>query len=95
MGYNTSILLQSGLSDLQAHWGYVIFTVVNFVMTMVGMYAGRSQGAQVPAGSGHQRNHRFAGCCRDGVSWNGKAERGLPQPGAGHGGREPGTDLAL
>jgi len=25
------------LSDLHAHWGYVIFTIVNFVMTMVGM----------------------------------------------------------
>ena len=37
LGYNTAILLQSGLSDLQAHWGYVIFTVVNFVMTMVGI----------------------------------------------------------
>ncbi|MGA2536252.1 MAG: MFS transporter, partial [Terracidiphilus sp.] len=36
-GYNVGILLQSGLSDLQAHWGYVIFTVVNFTMTMVGM----------------------------------------------------------
>ena len=37
IGYNTGILLQSGLSDLHAHWGYVIFTVVNFLMTMVGM----------------------------------------------------------
>lgn len=37
IGYNASILLQSGLSDLQAHWGYVIFTVVNFLMTTVGM----------------------------------------------------------
>jgi len=37
IGYNTGILLQSGLSDLHAHWGYVIFTIVNFVMTMVGM----------------------------------------------------------
>jgi MFS family permease len=35
--YNTGILLQSGLSDLQAHWGYVILTVVNFTMTMVGV----------------------------------------------------------
>ena len=25
IGYNTNILLQSGLSDVQAHWGYVIF----------------------------------------------------------------------
>ena len=37
IGYNTSILLQSGLSDLHAHWGYLLFTIVNFVMTMVGM----------------------------------------------------------
>ncbi len=35
--YNTGILLQSGLSDLYAHWGYVIFTAVNFLMTTVGM----------------------------------------------------------
>ena len=37
IGFNTSILLQSGLSDLEAHWGYVAFTTVNFLMTMVGM----------------------------------------------------------
>jgi MFS family permease len=37
IGYNTNILLQSGLSDLYAHWGYVIFTTVNFVVTMVAM----------------------------------------------------------
>ena len=37
IGYNTSILLQSGLSDLHAHWGYVIFTAMNFLMTSVGM----------------------------------------------------------
>ena len=37
IGYNTDILLQSGLSDLQAHWGYVLFTLVNFLMTVVGM----------------------------------------------------------
>jgi MFS family permease len=37
IGYNTNILLQSGLSDVQAHWGYVIFTVVNFLMTMGGV----------------------------------------------------------
>ena len=37
IGYNTNILLQSGLSDLQAHWGYVLFTVVNFLMTIGGI----------------------------------------------------------
>ena len=36
IGYNTNILLQSGLSDLQAHWGYVLFTLINFSMTVVG-----------------------------------------------------------
>src|ERR1700722_7179371 len=33
IGFNTNILLQSGLSDLQAHWGYVLFTVFNFCFT--------------------------------------------------------------
>jgi SP family myo-inositol transporter-like MFS transporter 13 len=37
IGYNTNILLQSGLSDVQAHWGYVIFTLVNFLMTIGGV----------------------------------------------------------
>jgi MFS family permease len=35
--YNTGILLQSGMSDLLAHWGYVIFTAVNFLATTIGM----------------------------------------------------------
>jgi len=37
IGFNTIILLQSGLSDLAAHWGYVLLTAVNFFMTMLGM----------------------------------------------------------
>jgi MFS family permease len=37
IGYNTSILLQSGLSDLVAHWGYVLFTLINFLATTIGM----------------------------------------------------------
>ncbi len=37
IGYNANILLQSGLSDVQAHWGYVIFTIVNFLMTIGGV----------------------------------------------------------
>ena len=37
IAYNTNILLQSGLSDLHAHWGYVIFTIINFLMTIMGM----------------------------------------------------------
>ncbi|MBV8073768.1 MAG: MFS transporter, partial [Acidobacteriaceae bacterium] len=37
IGYNTNILLQSGLSDVQSHWGYVLFTMINFLMTMGGV----------------------------------------------------------
>jgi MFS transporter, SP family, solute carrier family 2 (myo-inositol transporter), member 13 len=37
IGYNTNILLQSGLSDVQAHWGYVLFTVINFLVTIAGV----------------------------------------------------------
>lgn len=37
IAYNANILLQSGLSDLQAHWGYVIFTAINFLLTIGGI----------------------------------------------------------
>ena len=37
VGYNTDILLQSGLSDTRAHLGYVGFTFMNFLMTVIGM----------------------------------------------------------
>jgi SP family myo-inositol transporter-like MFS transporter 13 len=35
IGYNATILIQAGLSDTSAHMGYVILTLVNFLMTMV------------------------------------------------------------
>jgi MFS family permease len=37
IGYNVDILIQSGLSDVLAHWGYVVFTLMNFLMTVVGL----------------------------------------------------------
>ena len=37
IGYNATILIQAGLNDFQAHWGYLIFTTMNFVMTIVGV----------------------------------------------------------
>jgi MFS family permease len=37
IAYNATILIQSGLSDNQAHLGYVIFTLVNFVVTCAAM----------------------------------------------------------
>jgi len=37
IAYNTDILLQSGLSDFNAHLGYVLFTLVNFAVTFGGV----------------------------------------------------------
>ena len=37
IAYNTGILLQGGLTDLQAHWGYVVFMGMNFLFTFAGM----------------------------------------------------------
>ena len=37
IGYNATILIQAGLSDAHAHLGYVILTLVNFLVTMIGM----------------------------------------------------------
>ncbi len=34
IGYNATILIQAGLNDRQAHLGYVILTIVNFLMTI-------------------------------------------------------------
>ncbi|MFZ0392643.1 MAG: MFS transporter [Terracidiphilus sp.] len=37
IGYNTDVLIVSGLSDVMAHWGYVLFTLLNFLATIVGL----------------------------------------------------------
>lgn len=37
IGFNTNITLQSGLTDVMAHWGYVLFTFCNFLFTIIGM----------------------------------------------------------
>lgn len=37
IGYNADILLQSGLSDFAAHWGYFFFQCVNFLFTLGGV----------------------------------------------------------
>jgi MFS transporter, SP family, solute carrier family 2 (myo-inositol transporter), member 13 len=37
IGYNADILLQSGLSDFAAHWGYFIFQCINFSVTLIGV----------------------------------------------------------
>ena len=37
ISYMATILLQAGLNDVQAHWGYLLLTTVNFLMTMGGI----------------------------------------------------------
>ncbi len=37
IGYNADILLQSGLSDFAAHWGYFFFQCINFSVTLLGV----------------------------------------------------------
>jgi MFS transporter, SP family, solute carrier family 2 (myo-inositol transporter), member 13 len=37
VGFNTNILIQGGLPDVQAHWGYVIFSSLNFLFTIIGV----------------------------------------------------------
>lgn len=37
IGYNTTILLQGGLSDYQAHLGSLLFSIVNFGTTIIGV----------------------------------------------------------
>ena len=95
IGYNTGILLQSGLSDLHAHWGYVIFTVVNFLATMIGMMLVDRKGRKfllVMGTSGVICRFGLRGIA---LSIDGKAERGLPRCSAGDGCARPGTDAAL
>jgi MFS family permease len=35
IGYNTTILLQGGLDDVQAHWGYVVFNTIGCLATVI------------------------------------------------------------
>jgi hypothetical protein len=37
IGYNTTILLQSGLDDVQAHWGYVLFNTCGCLATIIAL----------------------------------------------------------
>ena len=95
IGYNTGILLQSGLSDLASHWGYVIFTVVNFLATTIGMVLVDRKGRKfllVMGTSGVIVAMAGVGLL---FQHDGKDRRGLPRRSAGAGGAEPGADAAL
>jgi MFS transporter, SP family, solute carrier family 2 (myo-inositol transporter), member 13 len=37
IGYNANILLQGGLSDFAAHWAYLFFQIINFLVTFGGV----------------------------------------------------------
>ena len=63
VAYNTDILLQSGLSDLHAHWGYVVFTCMNFLMTIGGMALVDRKGRKFLFILGTTRHYRFNDQC--------------------------------
>ncbi|MFZ0732018.1 MAG: MFS transporter [Candidatus Sulfotelmatobacter sp.] len=52
IAYNTNILLQSGLSDVAAHWGYVVFTIINFAVTFGGVLLVDKKGRKFLLGIG-------------------------------------------
>ena len=60
IAYNTNILLQSGLSDVAAHWGYVVFTIINFAVTFGGVVLVDRKGRKFLLGSGHCGDYRVA-----------------------------------
>ena len=95
IGYNMSILMQSGLSDLSAHWGYVIFTAMNFTDDRGGHDAGGSQGPQVSFHPGHERHYCGSGDGGHAVSAHGESERGCARRGAANGWAGTGFDIAL
>ncbi len=53
IGYNTTILIQSGLSDVQAHWGYILFTLVQCAGDRHRRAAGGSQRQKISVVAGH------------------------------------------
>ena len=59
IAYNTNILLQSGLSDFAAHWGYVVFTIINFAVTFGGVMLVDRKGRKFLLRCRHRRDHRI------------------------------------
>jgi SP family myo-inositol transporter-like MFS transporter 13 len=94
IGYNTNILLQAGLSDVQAHWGYVILTSVNFLMTIVGVMLVDKKGRKfllsigsagiiaslVAVGLTFRSTEKFRVDCRDAVQASVSADQSLSLP---------------
>jgi hypothetical protein len=80
-------------SDLQAHWGYVLFTCVNFSMTMVGMMLVDRKGAGSCSSLGHQRHHHLPGQRGHSVSAHGKVLSVDAAAGAVDGGRRTSSSL--
>ena len=68
IGYNVDILIQSGLSDVLAHWGYVLFTFTNFLMTVVGLQLVDKKGRKFLLGHRDLRHYRVVDCRRHSVS---------------------------
>ena len=85
ISYNATILIQAGLSDKAAHFGYVILTVVNFVMTMVAVVLVDRKGRKFLLSIGSAgiivSLRRRGGA----LPSDGKPSHRLPRSGPGHG----------
>ena len=75
--YNTTILIQAGLSDKSAHLGYVVFTVVNFLATIGAVVLVDRKGRKFLPHIGQRRDYRFDGGGGHGVSQHRATSRRL------------------
>ena len=87
IGYNATILIQAGLTDVQAHLGYVILTCVNFLMTMVGVMLVDRKGRKFLLSLGSAGIIVSLVCVGADLPADREAARGLQgrRPGHGHG----------
>ena len=64
IGYNATILIQAGLGDNQAHLGYLLFTIVNFLTTIVAVVLVDRKGRKFLLSLGSWRRHHLDGLRR-------------------------------
>lgn len=87
IGYNATILIQADLNDKQAHLGYVVLTLVNFLMTMGGVLLVDRKGRKFLLSLGSAGIIDFAGRGGTGLPPDRAAARGLRGCPAGPGER--------
>ena len=76
IGYNATILIQAGLSDLHAHFGNALFTLINFLVTIGGVMLVDRKGSKFLLSLGSAGIIVSLLCVGNSVSQNRKAARG-------------------